>query len=40
MAELERRVKEAEVASRIKRMGRQQIPGREALRVKRSPERF
>jgi hypothetical protein len=40
MTELERRVKKAEVASRIKRMGRRQILGREVLRVERSPERF
>jgi hypothetical protein len=40
MAELERRVEEAEVASRMKRMGRRQILGREVLKIKRSLERF
>jgi hypothetical protein len=40
IAEQERRIREAEDASRMERMGRRQIPGREALSVERSPERL
>jgi hypothetical protein len=40
MAEQKRRIREAEKVSRMEQMGRRQIPGREALSVERSPERF
>jgi hypothetical protein len=40
MAEQERRIGEAEDASKMERIGRRQISGREALSVEQSPERF